>query len=101
MKEKLEKEKEILPSLCRIGGIFFTSMAVIGGIPFSNHHKNLNHVHNESKNLVPVIITLRENISGGDTFFYDGMKISDLGSIAHVLKHLHGRMIFGLFEKNP
>ena len=35
--------------------------------------------------------------------FYDGVKTSDLGSRAHVLKHLHlhGRMIFGPFEKNP
>ena len=31
--------------------------------------------------------------------FYDGVKTSDLGSRVHVLKNLHGRMIFGPFEK--
>ena len=31
--------------------------------------------------------------------FYDGVKKYDLGSRAHVLKHLHGRIIFGPFEK--
>ena len=39
-----------------------------------------------------------ENINGGDTMFYDGVKTSDLGRRAQVLKHLHGRMIFGQFE---
>ena len=46
-----------------------------------------------------VIITLVDNISGGDTVFYDGVKTSDLGNRAYALKHLHGRIIFGLFEK--
>ena len=30
--------------------------------------------------------------------FYDRVKISDLGNRCHVLKQLHGRMIFGPFE---
>ena len=76
-------------------------MAVIGGKLFSNHPKNMNHVHKYSKDLVAVIIIMSENISGGDTVFYDGVKTSDLGIRSHVLKHLHGRMILGLFEKNP
>ena len=62
---------------------------------YSNHPKNMNHVHKDIKDLVSVIITLGENISGGDTVFYDGVKKSDLGSRAHALKHLYGRMIFG------
>ena len=74
-------------------------MAVIGGKIFSNYPKNLNHVYKDSKDLISVIITLGKDISGGDTVFYDGVKISDLGSRAHILKHLHGRMIFGPFEK--
>ena len=31
--------------------------------------------------------------------FYDGVKPSDFGSRAHILKKLHGGMIFGPFEK--
>ena len=46
-------------------------MAVIGGRLFSNHPQNLNHVHKDSKYLVSVITTLGNNISGGDTVFYD------------------------------
>ena len=74
-------------------------MAVIGGIIFSDHHKNMNHVHKDSKDLVSVIIVLGKNISGGDTLFYDRVKTSDLGSRSHVLKKLHGRMIFGPFKR--
>ena len=35
----------------------------------------------------------------GTLCFYYGVKTSDLGIRAHILKHLHGRMIFGPFEK--
>ena len=76
-------------------------MAVIGSKLYSNHLKNMNHVHKDGKYLVSVIITLGGNISGGDTVIYDGVKTSDLGSRSHVLKHLHGRMIFGLFDFFP
>ena len=100
MKEKLEKAKEILPSTCRVGGKFSTSMAVIDVKLFSNHPKNLNYVYKDSKDLVYVIITAVKNIRGGDTVFYDGVKTYELESRAHVFKHLHGRMIFGPFEKN-
>ena len=49
--------------------------------------------------MVSVIITLGKDISGGDTVFYDGVKSSDFGIRAHILKHLYGRMVFGPFEK--
>ena len=74
-------------------------MDIIGGKLFSNHPKNLNHVHKETKDLVSVIITVGKDISGGDTVFYYGVKTSDLESRSHILKHLHGRMISGPFEK--
>ena len=77
----------------------FTSMAVIGGKLYRNHPKNLNHVHKDIKYLVSFIITLGKDKSGGNTVFYDGVKSSDFGSRAHILKHLHGRMVFGPFEK--
>ena len=97
MKLKLEKAKEIIPSTCRIGETIFTSMAVIGGKLYRNHPKNRNHMHKDVKDLVSVIITLGKDISGGDTVFYDGVKSSDFGSRAHILKHLHGRIVFGPF----
>ena len=59
----------------------------------------MNHVHKDAKDLVSIIITVGKYISGGDTVFYDGVKTSDLGSRDHILKHLHGRMIFGPVEK--
>ena len=58
----------------------------------------MNHVHRETKDLVSVIIIVGKDISGGDTVFYDGVKTSDLGSKAHILKHLHTRMVFDPFE---
>ena len=45
------------------------------------------------------IIKLGINISGGDTLFYGGVKQIDLVKIYHVLKHLHGIMISGSFER--
>ena len=85
----LEKAKEIIPSTYRIGGICFTSMAVICGKLYSNNPKNLNHVHKDFKYMVSVIITVGKNISGVDTMFYYRMKTSDLGSRANILKHSH------------
>ena len=87
LKLKLEKAKEILPSTCRIGETIFTSMAVIGGKMYRNHPKKLNHMHKDVKDLVSVIITLGKDIIGGDTVFYDGVKSSDFGSRAHILKN--------------
>ena len=74
-------------------------MDVVGSKLFSDSPKNINHVHKGTKYLFSVIITLRKIWVEGDTVFYDGLKASDLGSRAHVLKHLHGRIIFGPFEK--
>ena len=31
--------------------------------------------------------------------FYDGNKTNNVGNIIHILKHSHGRMIFGPFER--
>ena len=74
-------------------------MAVIGGKMYRNHPKNLNYIHKDTRDLVSVIITLGKYISGGDTVFYDGVKPSDFGSRSHIIKHLHGSMVFGPFEK--
>ena len=46
-----------------------------------------------------VIITLGKNISIGDTMFNDGVIKTDLVKIAHLLKHLPGRIIMGQFER--
>ena len=99
MKKKLENAKEILPSTCRIGETISTSMAVIGGKLFRNHPKNLNHVYKDIKDLVPIIITLGKDIGGGYTVFNEGVISSHFGSIYHILKHLHGIMVFCTFEK--
>ena len=98
MKVFLTTDKEKIPSKFRIGETCFTSIAVIGGKIFSNHPKNMNHFYKDTKDLVSVIITLVTNISGGDTVFYDEVKIYELGNISHVLKYLHGRIIFAPFE---
>ena len=66
----------------------------------SNNHKNMKRFHKDTKDFLSVIINLGKNIKGGDTVFYDGVKTSDLGSRAHVLKYLHGRMIFVHLKKN-
>ena len=55
-------------------GKFFTCMVVIGSKIFSNYPQNMNHVHKDSKDLVPVIITQGENISGGALCFMMDLK---------------------------
>ena len=61
--------------------------------------KNLNHVHKDIKDWVSFIIKLGKYISGRDTVFYDGVKSSDFRKRDHILKYLHGRMVFGTLEK--
>ena len=55
-------------------------MDLFGGKLYRNHPKNMNHVHKVIKDLVSDIITLGEDIIGGDNVFYDGVKPSDFGS---------------------
>ena len=95
----MEKANEIIPSTCRIGKTIFTSMAVIGGQMYQNHPKKLNRIHKDTKDMVSVIITLGKSITGGDTVFYDGNKTNNVGNRIHIIKHSHGRMIFGPFER--
>ena len=97
--KKLKERNKYYHQRVELGESVFTSMAVIGVELYSNHPKNMNHVHKDSKYMVSVIITLGGNIIGGDTVFYDGVITSDLGRGAHLLKHSHARMIFGPFEK--
>ena len=93
-KKHLQQWNKKIPSKCRIRETCFTSIAVIGGKLFSNKPKNMNSVHKDTKDLLYVMITLVTNISVGDTVIYDGVIISDLVNRAHVLKHLHGRILF-------
>ena len=80
--------------------MFFTSKDVIAGKLFINDTKNLNHFHKDIKDFFCYNNSGR-NIRGGDTVLYDVVKTSDLVSRDHVLKHLHGRIIFGPFEVFP
>ena len=61
--------------------------------------KNLNHVHKDSKDLLSVIIILVTDVNGGETVFYDGENMNDIGKRAHVLNHSHGRCFIGAFDK--
>ena len=66
---------------------------------YTGHAKNLNHVHRYIRDLLPVIIFLGTDVNGGETVFYDGENMNDMGKIAHVLKHSHGRCDIGAFDK--
>ena len=74
-------------------------MATIGSDLFTRHPNNLKHVHIYSNNLLSVIIILGTNVHGGETVFYYGEKMNDIGKIAHVMKHSHGRYLVGAFDK--
>ena len=74
-------------------------MATIGGNLFTRHPKNLNHVQKESNDLLSVLIILGTNVHGGETVFYYGVNMHDIGKRAHVLKHSHGRCVVGPFDK--
>ena len=76
------------------------SLETIGGNLFTIRPKNLNHVHKESNDLLPVIIILGKNVHGGETVFYDGMNMNDIEKRAHILKHSHGRCVVDAFDKN-
>ena len=65
----MDKAKEMIPKKFRIGDAFFTSFANIGGNLYTIHANNLNHVHKDSNNLLPVIIIWGKNVHGGKTVF--------------------------------
>ena len=56
-------------------------------------------MHKDVKDLVSVIIIFGKYIIGEGTVFYDGVKSCDFGNRAHILKHSHGKMVFGPFKK--
>ena len=58
LKENLQQQNKKIQSKYRIGKTCFTSIAVIGGKLFSNKPKNMNYVHNDTKDLFSVILTL-------------------------------------------
>ena len=60
--------------------------------------KNLNNVHKDSKYLLSVIIILGTDVNGGESVFYNGDNMNDIGKRAHVLKHSHGRCVIGSFD---
>ena len=94
-----EKSKEMIPKECRIGDICFTSLATIRGNLYTRHANNVNNVNKDSEYLLSVVIILVTNVSGGETFIYDGENMNDIGKIAHVLKHSHGGCVIGSFDK--
>ena len=61
--------------------------------------KNLNHVHKYSKDTLSVMIIFGTDVNCGETVFYDRENMNDIGKIAHVLKHSHGRCVIGYFDK--
>ena len=65
----------------------FTFVAVIGGKLFINTPKNHNHVNKCERDILFGIITVVTNFSGGDTIFYNGVRIYNLVQRDHVLKH--------------
>ena len=89
----------MIPKECIIGDTCFTSLVTIGGNLYIRHAKNINHVHNESKDLLSVIIILVNNVNGDETVFNDGENMNDIRKTGHVLKHSHGRCIISAFDK--
>ena len=75
-------------------------MATIGGNLYTRHPKNLNQVHKDSEDLLSVIIILGTDVHGGETVFFNGENMNDIGKIAYVLKNLHGSCVIGYFDTN-
>ena len=93
----MEEAKVTIPKKCRIGDTCFASLSTIGGNLFTKYVKNLNHVHKDSKDLLLVIIILRTDVNRGETVFYDGEKMNDIGKRTHVLEHSHGSCVIIIF----
>ena len=74
-------------------------MATIGGNLFTRHPNNLNNIHNDSNDLLSLIIILEKNVHGGKKVINDREKINDIGKRAHVMNHSHGSCVFGALGK--
>ena len=64
----MDTSKDNIPKQCRIGDACFTSLTNTGGNLFTRHPNNLNHVHKESDDILPVIIILGTYIRGEKHF---------------------------------
>ena len=78
----------------RIRKTIFTYISIIRVKIYSNHPKNMNHVHKYTNDLVSVIITLGTNKSGLDNMFYEGVKMTDLVNIDIIPKHYLAELFF-------
>ena len=95
----MDKAKEMIPKECRFGDTCFTSLSIFGVNLYTIHPKNLNHAHKDSKDLLSVILLLGIDVHSGETVFYVGENMNDIGKRAHVLKNSHGRCVIGSFDK--
>ena len=95
----LYKAKEKVPKQIRVTDTCFTSLANIWGNLFTGYPNNFNQVHKDSNNLLSVIIILGTNVHGGEMVFNDGVNMNEIGKIAHVLKHSHGRCVVDAIDK--
>ena len=93
----MDKAREKIPKQCIISDTCFTSLATIEGHLFTRHPKNINHLNKDSNNLLSVIIIFGTDSYGGETVFYDGEKMNDIGKRAHFMKHSHRRCVVGDF----
>ena len=88
-----------IPQKFKMGNIYFTSVAILGGKLHRSNPTNRNYVNKESNGLLSDIITLGTHVHGGDTILNGLICVYDLGQRAHVPKNLHGRCIVGPFER--
>ena len=95
----MDKSRDNITKEYIIGDTSFTSFSTIGGNLYTRHAKNLNHVHRYSKDFLLVIIILGTDVNGGETFFYDGDNMNDIGKRAHALNHSHRRCVIGALDK--
>ena len=75
----MNKSQEKIPKQYWIGDTCLTSLVTIGGNLFTINPNILNHVHKYSNDLLSVIIFLGTNFYVGETVYYDGDNMKDIG----------------------
>ena len=90
-----KKCKEIVPSCLRICDSFFTAMIVVGD--FSGEGEI--PLHKDNDDHINAIVSIGDNnIDGGKTIYYSGLKMEDVGEKQRAVHFHHGRVQIGYFD---
>lgn len=86
--------KEHVPSELKVYDTIFTQATIVGQVEEVDHYMPL---HFDQCDVVSCIVTFDENVQGGDTIYYSGVKATDPDKSVLNIPFAHDRIQIGTF----